>query len=169
MPLRAIQHPQNQAVPNPVCHPSAGINLGDFPPWLLQRPPIILMCCGNANKKSQTCVTKQKTVKLIYFQMRNKPKPFSWINRNHLAEFGTQKLMSGHPPVEPWIDSTSTHTCLQLKQLCVCVCVCVAGRERVEHISQIYKVPIPPFSKYPLSADKYNVLLSHHVREGNLL
>ena len=32
MPLRSIQHLQNQAVPNPVCHPAAGTNLGDFPP-----------------------------------------------------------------------------------------------------------------------------------------
>src|SRR4029434_2312417 len=30
---------QNQAVPNPVCHPAAGANLGEFPPSLLQRPP----------------------------------------------------------------------------------------------------------------------------------
>src|SRR4029434_4191108 len=37
--LCAIQHPQNQAVPNPVCHPAAGANLGVFPPGLLQRPP----------------------------------------------------------------------------------------------------------------------------------
>src|SRR4029434_5375275 len=28
VPLCAIQHPQNQAVPNPVCHPAAGANLG---------------------------------------------------------------------------------------------------------------------------------------------
>src|SRR4029434_10427845 len=39
VPLCAIQHPQNQAVPNPVCHPAAGANLGEFPPSLLQRPP----------------------------------------------------------------------------------------------------------------------------------
>ena len=32
VPLCAIQHPQNQAVPNPVCHPAAGANLGEFPP-----------------------------------------------------------------------------------------------------------------------------------------
>ena len=29
----------NQAVTNPVCHPAAGTHLGEFPPWLLQRPP----------------------------------------------------------------------------------------------------------------------------------
>ena len=34
MPLHAIHHPQNQAIPNPVCHPAAGANLGE-----LQRPP----------------------------------------------------------------------------------------------------------------------------------
>src|SRR4029434_4224222 len=39
LPLCAIQHPQNQDVPNPVCHPAAGANLGEFPPGLLQRPP----------------------------------------------------------------------------------------------------------------------------------
>ena len=32
MPLPSIKHPQNQAVPNPVCHPAAGTNLSDFPP-----------------------------------------------------------------------------------------------------------------------------------------
>src|SRR4029434_6337174 len=32
LPLCAIQHPQNQAVPNPVCHPAAGANLGELPP-----------------------------------------------------------------------------------------------------------------------------------------
>ena len=26
------KHPQNQAVPNPVCHPAAVANLGEFPP-----------------------------------------------------------------------------------------------------------------------------------------
>ena len=32
VPLRSIQHPQNQAVPYQVCHPAAGTILGDFPP-----------------------------------------------------------------------------------------------------------------------------------------
>ena len=30
MPFCDIQHPQNQAVPNQVCHPAAGANLGEF-------------------------------------------------------------------------------------------------------------------------------------------
>src|SRR4029434_7155649 len=32
VPACARQHPQNQAVPNPVCHPAAGANLGELPP-----------------------------------------------------------------------------------------------------------------------------------------
>ena len=42
VPLCAIQHPQNQAVLNPVCHAAAGANLGEFPLWLLQRPARLL-------------------------------------------------------------------------------------------------------------------------------